>query len=92
LHHLLVGQLLVGQLGSLVEKLPHHHTVGKDVALGGVLVFLDALGRQPADREQRVAVFVVLAAILVLAESRIGYLHYKLTGNYAVASGQIPVR
>jgi len=82
----------VGKLGGLVEELPHHHSVGEDVALGGILVLLDALGCQPADGEQRIAVLVVLSAVLVLAEGRIGYLHYKLTGDHAVPSGQIPVK
>lgn len=66
------------QFGGLIEKFPHHHSVCKNVTLGGVLVLLDALGRQPPDREQSVAVFVVFPAVLVLAKSWIGDLDYKL--------------
>lgn len=79
------------QLCRLIEQLPYDDSKGEYVTLGGVLILLYAFRCQPAYRQQRVAMLMVLPAVLVLAEGRIGDLNDELAGDDAVARGQVSV-
>lgn len=56
----IVAELGVRQL-PVTEHLPHQHAVGPHVGLGGEVILEYRLGREPAQRDPRLPVVVVLA-------------------------------
>ena len=89
LHHLLVGEAVVG-LQAVAEDLPQHHSEGPDVRVRGVLAVGDGLGRHPADGQQRLGLDAeVVRRVDLSGQTQVRNLDVKLLAHEDVPSREV---
>ncbi|TNN44955.1 hypothetical protein EYF80_044847 [Liparis tanakae] len=89
LHHLLVGEAVVG-LQPVAEDLPQHHAERPDVRVRAELAVRDGLRRHPADGQQRLGVqAVVVRGVDGPGEAQVRDLDVQLLAHQNVPGRQV---